>query len=267
MVSTIHAAIQKSPFKNVYWFSRWLLNTDQFGALGKQKEAQMLELVAVLENLSAQENFSDDEKFRLMKNTLLTEIPNMTARGTKARLLALNLAQQLDKDICTVDDAIIFCVAMKYVVAPINRAMILVPSDDKKFCETAARNILDTFGEEKIDSLIATWDNLGGNVTLHPDGLPRNVPTAANHRVSRRESKIFVTLDPADVRRNITTTASHFPTCQKFCRHKLQADVARAVEAVKSSRQRHAVAFQDSGAVAFDNLRQRFIGRQNCSAR
>lgn len=96
-----------------------------------------------------------------MKNTLLTEIPNMTTRGTKARLLALNLVQQLDKDIRTVDDAIIFCVAMKYVVAPINRAMMLVPSDDKKFCETAARSILDTFGEEKIASLIATWDNLG----------------------------------------------------------------------------------------------------------
>ncbi len=121
----------------------------------------MLELVAVLENLSAQENFSDDEKFHLMKNTLLTEIPNMTARGTKAHFLALNLAQQLDKDIRTVEDAIIFCVAMKYVVAPINRAMMLVPSDDKKFCETAARSILDTFGEEKIASLIATWDNLG----------------------------------------------------------------------------------------------------------
>ena len=42
-----------------------------------------------------------------------------------------------------------------------NRAMLLVPSDDKKFCETAAKNILDTFGEEKIAELIETWDNLG----------------------------------------------------------------------------------------------------------
>ena len=70
MVLTVHAAIQKSPFKNVYWFSRYLLNTDQFGALGKQKESQLLELVALLENLSTQENFSAEEKFLLLKNTL-----------------------------------------------------------------------------------------------------------------------------------------------------------------------------------------------------
>lgn len=61
----------------------------------------------------------------------------------------------------TVDDVIIFCVAMKYVVAPINRAISLVPSDDKIFCEKAAKNILDTFGEEKVGLLISTWDNLG----------------------------------------------------------------------------------------------------------
>ena len=161
MFSTIHAEIQKSPFKNVYWFSRYLLNTDQFGALGKLKENQMLELVTLLENLSAQKNFSVEEKFLLLKNTLLTEIKKMAKSGTKTHLLSLNLVQQLDKDIKTADDAIIFCVAMKYIVAPINRAMILVPSDDKKFCETAAKSILDTFYEEKIDLLIATWDNLG----------------------------------------------------------------------------------------------------------
>ena len=161
MVSTIHAAIQKSPFKNIYWFSRWLLNTDQFGAFGKSKENQLLELVAVLENLSAQENFSDEDKFLLLKNTLLTEIKNLAQPDTKRYFLTLNLAQQFDREIKTVDDVIIFCIAMKYVVAPINRAIALVPADDKKFCETAAKNILDTFGEEKIHSLIATWDDLG----------------------------------------------------------------------------------------------------------
>ena len=39
--------------------------------------------------------------------------------------------------------------------------MSLIPSDDKKFCETAAKSILDTFGEEKIALLIETWDDLG----------------------------------------------------------------------------------------------------------
>lgn len=161
MVSTIHAAIQKSPFKNVYWFSHLLLSSEQFGALGRVKERQLLELVAVVENLSAQSNFSDDEKFLLLKNTLLTEIPNIAVPGTKTHISASKLAQQLGRDVKTIDDVIIFCMVMKYVVAPINHAITLVPADDKKFCETAAKNILDTFGEEKIYSLIATWDDLG----------------------------------------------------------------------------------------------------------
>ena len=139
------------------------MNTDQFGALGKTKETQLLELVAVLENLSAQENFTAAEKFSLLKNTLLTGILNLSRQGTKAHLLALNLVQRLEADIKAVDDVLIFCAAMKYIVAPINRAIALVPSDDKKFCSAAAKNILDTFGEEK------------SNVTLHPIGARFNV--------------------------------------------------------------------------------------------
>ncbi|MBR1646914.1 MAG: hypothetical protein IJ685_09070 [Selenomonadaceae bacterium] len=166
MVSTIHSAIQENPFGKIYWFARYLMNNDQFGAVGKSKEDKLLELVAVLENLSTQENFSVEERFLLLKNTLLTEIKNLAQPETKRYFLTLNLAQQLDREIKTVDDVIIFCVAMKYVVAPINRAIALVPADDKKFCETAAKNILDTFGEEKIHSLIATWDDLGVKACL-----------------------------------------------------------------------------------------------------
>ena len=137
------------------------MNTDQFGALGKSKESQLLEIVAVLENFEASVNFSAEEKFLLMKNILLNEIKNLARPDTKAHMLALNLVQRLDEDIKAVADVIVFCIAMKYVVAPINHALATVPSDDKKFCEVAAKNILDTFGEEKIALLIETWDNLG----------------------------------------------------------------------------------------------------------
>ena len=138
-----------------------MLNTDKFGAFGKIKERQLLELVTVLENLTTQENFSGEEKFLLLKNTLLSGIKNLSRPDTKTYVLTLNLAQQLETEITTVDDVIIFCATMKYIVAPINRAMSLVPANDKNFCETVAKGILDTFGEEKIHSLISTWDDLG----------------------------------------------------------------------------------------------------------
>ncbi len=118
MISTLHAQIQKSPFKNVYWFARYLLNTDQYGALGRFKESQLLELVTVLENLATQENFSTEEKFLLLKATLLKGIKNLVKPTTKTYILALNLVQQLDKDIKNVEDVIIFFIAIKYVVEP-----------------------------------------------------------------------------------------------------------------------------------------------------
>ena len=83
MISTIHSQIQKSPFKNVYWFSRYLLNTDKFGALGRFKENQLLELVNILENLATQENLSAEEKFLILKATLLNGIKNLVKPTTK----------------------------------------------------------------------------------------------------------------------------------------------------------------------------------------
>lgn len=161
MPETIHSQIQQSCFKNVYWFSRYLLNTDQFGALGKQKEIQLLNTVAILETLLAQENFSDAEKILLLKNTLAEEIKNMSSPNTKIYNLSMNLINRLDEDIKTVEDVFVFCIAVKYFVIPINQALTFVPANDKKFCETAAKNILDTFGEKNIAQLIDVWDNLG----------------------------------------------------------------------------------------------------------
>ena len=161
MPETIQRQIQQSCFKNVYWFSRYLLNTDQFGALGKSKETQLLNTVTILETLLAQENFSDAEKVILLKNTLAESIKNLSSPNTKIYNLSLNLINRLDEDIQTVEDVFVFCIAVKYFVVPINRAISLVPADDKKFCETAAKNILDTFGEKNIAELIKVWDNLG----------------------------------------------------------------------------------------------------------
>ncbi len=85
----------------------------------------------------------------------------MVREGTKNAGLANNLIETLDKEISTLNDVIIFCITMKYVVVPINHAMATVPADDKEFCYKSATNILDTLGEEKAGLVISTWDNLG----------------------------------------------------------------------------------------------------------
>lgn len=160
-METLNMKIQRSPFKNVYWFARDLLNTDQYGGLGKSKEKNMLEAVALLENILVQEEMNDAEKLAVMKSILSEEISKMTKPNTKAAALAADLAQELDAKITNIDDVVIFCITMKYVVAPINHALAAVPSNDTEFSYKRSKHILDSLGEEKVGLVISTWDTLG----------------------------------------------------------------------------------------------------------
>ncbi len=161
MSETVRQKIERSPFKNTYWFSRYLLNTDQYGALGKTKETQLLNTVSILENIMVQNEMSISEKLAVCKKTLSNEISNMVKEGTKNFNLAKNLINTLDSEIQSLNDIIVFCITMKYIVSPINKAMASIPSNDKEFCIKTATNILDTLGEEKAGIVISTWDNLG----------------------------------------------------------------------------------------------------------
>lgn len=109
ILKTIHAKIQSSCFEKVYWFSRYLLNTDQFGALGKNKETEFLNLVAILETLLTQENFSAEEKIKLFKKTLRERWKQLSQadRGTLSHFKIRELWHLItfDKDLS--DDKIV----------------------------------------------------------------------------------------------------------------------------------------------------------------
>ena len=47
--------VYNSPWRNAYWFARMLLNTDQYGAIGK-KDAHMSSLVSEIEAVIEQQN-------------------------------------------------------------------------------------------------------------------------------------------------------------------------------------------------------------------
>lgn len=160
MSECMHQKIQRSPFKNIYWFARYLLNTDQYGALGKQKEGQLLNTVNLLESLITQKGLSDEEKVIVSKETLSKEILNMVSVGTKMYTMALNFVDVLNEEINCIDDMAIFCITVKYIVVPINHALMAVPSDNIEFCNKSARSILDSLGETKAGLVISTWDTL-----------------------------------------------------------------------------------------------------------
>lgn len=152
--------IYDSPWRNAYWFARMLLNTDQYGAIGK-KEAFMCKLAGKLESLLECTALSNDEKLAICRNTLIKEIKESARQGTRAAFTTETLAIDLDKEIKSLEDIIVFIITVRYVVLPANAALRRIPSDDAAFCRETAQSILDTYGKTYVGQAISVWDTLG----------------------------------------------------------------------------------------------------------
>ena len=75
-LQVVNDVIYNSPWRNAYWFARMLLNTDQYGAIGK-KEDFLYTLVGKLESILDCTALSNDEKLAVCHETLLKEIQKL----------------------------------------------------------------------------------------------------------------------------------------------------------------------------------------------
>ncbi|WNY23575.1 hypothetical protein MmiHf6_08840 [Methanimicrococcus hongohii] len=151
--------IDDTPWKNVYWFARALINSDQYGAIGKNDKL-MNELIKIYNSLDS-ENLSNLEKYEIGKKQVLETIISSYRQGTKVSNLVENFCDYLDVELQSWEDIVIFMTSIKHILLPINTAMAFVPSDDKKFCCVKAKEILDSRGEKSVDQVISLWDELG----------------------------------------------------------------------------------------------------------
>lgn len=157
---TVDDVIHNSPWRNAYWFARMLLNTDQYGAIGK-KDDFIYALVAKLESILSCGALTSEEKLAICHDKLLEEIRNSARTGTKASVAADNLALALDNEIKSLDDIIVFVTTVRYIVLPANEALRHIPSDDAVFCRDTVQSILDTLGKAQVGKAISVWDTLG----------------------------------------------------------------------------------------------------------
>lgn len=156
----INTVIYHSPWRNAYWFARMLLNTDQYGAIGKKDEF-LLQLVYKLETILRCTILTDAEKLSSCRNILLNEIRSLSRVGTKLSFAAETFAVDLEKELKSLHDIFVFIVTVRYIVLPTNEALRRVPSDDLKFCHETAKSILDTLGKSQVAKVISIWDTLG----------------------------------------------------------------------------------------------------------
>jgi len=160
-ISDLAKLIVNSPWRNSYWFARMLLSGDKYGGVGKSKQRQLIDLANRLEIILAQQTLSIVEKIKICCDTLNEMLTNLYNPNSKNYLLTCNLARDVELEIKSVEDIIVFIVAVKYMVTPMNVAISLVPSSDIEFCRATAKQILDSLGETAVGKVIATWDDLG----------------------------------------------------------------------------------------------------------
>lgn len=142
-----------------------MLNTDQYGALGKN-EKLLLKIIKDCTPLLQCENLSGDDKVAVCKNNIRSAVNQLMRDGTKAKNNILNFVDELDELLVTEEDAIVFFVTAKYIVLPTNAALERVPSSDEEFATNSAKDILRTFGPAGAGKVVAVWDELGTNGCL-----------------------------------------------------------------------------------------------------
>lgn len=161
--------VYDSPWRNAYWHTRNLLNTDKYGALGKDEKLMrniLLETKAILI-----QPLSDEDKLKVCLSITKDKIRGSARQNTKAQELRDNFIEYLEDEIDTIQDFIVFLITIEYIVLPTNAAINNIPSDDLVFCRTTAENILDSLGRKKVAAVLSTWDNMGVAGCLNAERL------------------------------------------------------------------------------------------------
>jgi len=153
--------ISNSSWRNAYWFARMLLNGDKYGGVGKSKEKQLLELTSQLEIIIGRNALTNEDKIKISKDAITKTLTGLFTKNAKGFVLADLLAIDINDNILSLDDIVVFIVSIRYMVAPMNAAMTLVPSSDKELCISTAKNILDSLGESAVGKVVSAWDDMG----------------------------------------------------------------------------------------------------------
>ncbi len=160
-LETFDEKINDSPFKNVYWFARYLIDTDKYGGIGKKKEKELIKIADNIETIIATDSLSNENKIAAAKSYCFEQIKSFTTGQNKTASLYSNFIKKMQEELNTIEDLIVFCMTIKYVISPINQSLELIPSDDKEFSLDVASSILNQNGEDGVGLVISVWDELG----------------------------------------------------------------------------------------------------------
>lgn len=150
-------------WRNVYWFARLLINTDQHAGFGADT-AHVAILAGALRTVIdgiGDEKLSDAKLIEVLRATLRETLAKVSAVTTKRHAAHNRLAEALNNRIDSVDDFRVLLFTCEHVLIPTNALLDAVPSSDKEFTDIIGKAYLETQGEAGLATVINLWDDAG----------------------------------------------------------------------------------------------------------
>lgn len=156
----IEEKIFSNPWRNAYWFARMLINSDKYGAIGKETKL-LIEICAALQTVIEDINQTDDIKTILSKEVIKGVFARRFSKASGRTDRITLFLEDLFEKIETISDVAVFALTAQHILIPINIALQKIPNDDKAFTETIAKAYLDQLGEGALAKVINLWDDAG----------------------------------------------------------------------------------------------------------
>lgn len=161
-----------SPWRNVYWFARALINTDQYGGVGSESK-HIIHLSAALRTIydaiPAEDEQAKAEALISLKDAVRNALLSGRRAGTKVSLQIEDLAAKLNERLKSIADVGVLIFTCEQVLIPLNAALDNIPNDDREFSETIVQEYLDAQGEAALPTVINMWDDFGVEGSLNAE--------------------------------------------------------------------------------------------------
>lgn len=155
----------ENSWRNVYWFARMLINSDQYAGIGK-KSSRMVNLASALRVVletadTADTAESEQELLDVLKATLRETLKKEAKEGSKVALSFQDFAAAVEAKFKTIQDVKVFIFTCEQVLIPINDVLKNAPSNDREFSDTIVKAYLEAQGEKALPTVINLWDDIG----------------------------------------------------------------------------------------------------------
>jgi len=151
-----------SPWDNVYWFARMLINADKYGAVGTDTST-LRQLASGIRTVLISVPAQDDATAMQAGMEAIRRILYSRWHHTKKAISVEQLCTDLAEKLLTRMDFEVLVLTCEQIVIPISHALSEIPRDDSVFAQSIVGALLTAQGEAGLATVINLWDDLGSH--------------------------------------------------------------------------------------------------------